>query len=151
MRLPHECLVFLYRRVNERYEVLLLHRAPTAGAYWHGVAGALHPGETSAQAAVRETREETGLMLGDRLIDLKHRYAYMLDDEPEYRAWYAPDVTSVTVDAFAGRVGINWDPQLNDEHDQYGWFPIDEAVGMLRWPDARQALVKLVQTLESSS
>jgi hypothetical protein len=36
-RLPYEVLVF----VRRRHEILVLHRSPRQGSYWHSVAGAV--------------------------------------------------------------------------------------------------------------
>ena len=58
MRRPEEVFVF----VRRGDEYLALHRAPGGGSYWHGVAGALEPGEDYPVAARRELEEETGLV-----------------------------------------------------------------------------------------
>ena len=56
MRRPEEVFVF----VRRGGEYLVLHRAPAGGSYWHGVAGALEPGEDYPEAARRELEEEPG-------------------------------------------------------------------------------------------
>ena len=47
MRRPQELFVFVRR--GDQY--LVLHRAPPGGSYWHGLAGALEPGENYSEAA----------------------------------------------------------------------------------------------------
>ena len=51
--------MFVTRRGGR--DVLLVHRSPEQGGYWHVVAGGVEPGETAVEAAERELREETGL------------------------------------------------------------------------------------------
>lgn len=66
--------VVLYRRVDERIEILLVHPAGNYNrrAPWGIPKGAPDPHEGLEQAARRETLEETGLALGCPLIDLGH-------------------------------------------------------------------------------
>ena len=47
--------------VRRAGEFLVVHRSPENDAYWHQIAGGVEEGETFAEAAVRELREETGL------------------------------------------------------------------------------------------
>jgi 8-oxo-dGTP pyrophosphatase MutT (NUDIX family) len=51
--------VWVYR--TEPFEVLLLRLCPARGGFWQPVTGSVEPGETAAEAALREAREETGL------------------------------------------------------------------------------------------
>ena len=55
--------------VDERGRVLLFsgidRTKPDIAPWWFPVGGGLEPGETAEAAAIRETREETGLIIGD--------------------------------------------------------------------------------------
>ena len=62
---PESVLVVIYTAAGE---VLSLERQQPAG-YWQSVTGSLHWDEEPRQAALRELREETGLEVGDGLID----------------------------------------------------------------------------------
>jgi 8-oxo-dGTP pyrophosphatase MutT (NUDIX family) len=135
VRQPHEALV-LVRRGDEW---LVLHRTPTFEAYWHVVAGAVEPGETAAEAAVRELAEETGLDAA--VVDLEQPFEYPLAEESEaVRARFAADVVAVRVDAFLAEAPPGWEPRLNDEHDDYRWCSADEAEALLFWPEPRELL-----------
>ena len=76
VRRPEEVFVFVRR--GDRY--LVLHRAPRGGSYWHGVAGALEPGEDYPEAARRELEEETGLVADP--VPVGRPYAYPIEEEP---------------------------------------------------------------------
>lgn len=106
-------------------EFLVLLRCAADGGYWHTVAGGVDDGETYAEAAERELREETGLAARPR--DLERAYVY--DD--------------VRVQAFLVDVDAGWEPTLNAEHDDYRWCACDEAAGLLHWPETSQLVREL--------
>jgi len=138
-----EVAVFVTRRRGA--EVLILHRSPAQGGYWHVVAGGVEPGETVAAAAVRELREETGLaaeaVAGVEVVE----YAYALTEEPaDRRDRYDPAVAHVNVTCFHVAAPDDWEPTLDWEHDAHRWCDPHEAFATLRWPATAEALRKLL-------
>jgi dATP pyrophosphohydrolase len=111
-----ECKVMI-RRGDE---LLVLLRCEADGGYWHTVAGGVEDGETYAQAATRELREE--IALEARPVDLETTYVY---DDVEVRAFL--------VDVPAG-----WEPTLNEEHDEYRWCSAAEAAALFHWPETQE-------------
>jgi dATP pyrophosphohydrolase len=138
MRLPHEALVAVVRGD----ELLLVHRSPESGGYWHFVAGGVEFGETAAQAAVRELHEETGLVAEARALGFA--YDYPLADEPARRARFAPGVETVRVEAFVVEAPSGWEPELNREHDAHWWCGSPQALALLRWPEPRELAARLL-------
>jgi dATP pyrophosphohydrolase len=137
VRQPLEVLVFVRRDA----EVLVVHRAPYLGSYWHSIAGGVEPGETEREAAVRELREETGLDAHDELVAIGHRMTYSLEEEPpERRALYRPGSTDVEVECFVADAPPGWEPLLDHEHDDYRWCSPEEARELLFWDDVKDAL-----------
>jgi dATP pyrophosphohydrolase len=132
-RLPQE--VFVVVRRGE--EFLVVHRTPGGGAYWHGIAGGVESGESAAEAAERELREETGFAA--QPVEIAEPFVYLLADEPDYQALF-PGVDAVTVSCFLVDVPPGWEPQLNDEHDDYRWCSQDEAVELLYWPEPKELI-----------
>ena len=114
--MTRECKV-LIRRGDE---FLVLLRCEADGGYWHTVAGGVETGETYAQAAERELREEVGLVACP--VDLERTY------------WY----DDVRVQAFLVDVAAGWEPRLNEEHDEYRWCTPEEAVELLHWPETKE-------------
>jgi dATP pyrophosphohydrolase len=108
-----EVIVF----VRRGRELLVVHRSPENGAYWHSIAGGVEEGETDAEAAVRELREETGLEASVESLHLPFEYDGM-------------HVESFVVEAPPG-----WEPELDWEHDDYRWCTRDEAVALLHYPE----------------
>ena len=143
MRTGAEVAVFVTRTRGS--EVLVLHRSPQQGGYWHVVAGGVERGETAAAAAARELHEETGLVAevsgGVDVVE----YVYSLTEEPaDRRALYDPAVAAVTVTCFRASAPDDWEPTLDWEHDDYRWCDPDEAFETLRWPDTARAMRELM-------
>ena len=86
-----EVIVF----VRRGDEVLAVHRSPENGAYWHSVAGGVEEGETYAQAAARELREETGLDTSVEPLD--QTFAY----------------NGIRVESFVAVAPAGWEPTLD--------------------------------------
>jgi 8-oxo-dGTP pyrophosphatase MutT (NUDIX family) len=134
MRLPYEVFVF----VRRGGEYLVLHRSEPQGSYWHCVAGGVESGESYAQAAARELREETGL--GAEPIDLRRPYDYALEEREPRRIRGAD---SIHVECFLAEAPSGWEPELDWEHDDYRWCRPDEAASLLFWPEPREVLEEL--------
>lgn len=137
MRGPNEVAIFVARR--RRSEVLVVHRRPDLGGYWHTIAGGVEPGEDPADAAARELREETGLDRQPAPTGIA--FAYPLHEEPpERRAQYPPGLAEVTVDTFLVDADDDWEPTLDDEHVAYRWVAAADAPDALYWDDIADAL-----------
>jgi 8-oxo-dGTP pyrophosphatase MutT (NUDIX family) len=141
MPMGAEIAVFVTRRRGR--EVLLVHRAPSHGAYWHVVAGAIEHGETAPQAARRELHEETGLAAavsgGVEVIE----WADAVTGEPLERPGPDDGSLKVLVTCFCIAAADDWEPTLDWEHDDHRWCSPTEAFRVLRWPGTARALQKL--------
>jgi 8-oxo-dGTP pyrophosphatase MutT (NUDIX family) len=136
-----EAAVFVARR--QRREILVCRRSAALGGYWHTIAGGVEPGETAAQAALRELCEETGLEA--ELAAPTTQLVYPLAEEPpERRARYDPSLTDIQVDCFLVDAPDDWEPLLDHEHDEYRWCAPQDAVELLFWDDTSDALRRLL-------
>lgn len=111
-------------------EVLTLRRAAEgrcAGS-WEVVHGSIESGETPAQAALRELREETGLA-AERFYNLSRLEAFYRHrtDEVAFIPVFAAFVADREV-------------RLSAEHDGFAWLPFADAKPRLAWPRERRAL-----------
>jgi dATP pyrophosphohydrolase len=107
-------------------QVLLMERADAPGL-WQSVTGSQDLGETLAQTAIREVREETGLDASQfALTDWGIETRYEIYERWRHR--YAPGVTHNTEHVFGlclpSALPVTLAPR---EHLQYRWLPRDAA------------------------
>jgi 8-oxo-dGTP pyrophosphatase MutT (NUDIX family) len=113
--------------VIDAHNRLLLMKRSDSGC-WGPPGGAVEPGEHVEAAAKRETREETGLEIGEMSLfgvfsGPELYYKYPNDDEV-----YNVTIVYITHD-FRRRSGDprqTADVQINDEHTEYRWFAVNE-------------------------
>lgn len=111
--------------VRRGSQFLVVHRSPENDGYWHQIAGGVEDGETFADAAVRELREETGLEAAVEPLDSPFQYE------------------GVRVETFIVEAPSAWEPTLDWEHDEYRWLARDEAAELLFWPEPAALLRSL--------
>lgn len=126
--------------VHDGERVLLLRRRPERGAFWQPVSGTIDDGETPIATARREVIEETGQAAEPLPLDLTQ--SFLIESQFLASRYPAPIIASEVVfhAALDSSRPIRIDPL---EHDDWGWFPLDEALAKIRWTDDRDALEKL--------
>jgi 8-oxo-dGTP pyrophosphatase MutT (NUDIX family) len=112
------------------FRVLLLERAPgarSAGA-WEVVHGKIEPGETPPAAALREMREETGLVPSAMYVIASHPFYVPVNDTVYLAVTFA-----AFVDPAAPLV-------LGPEHTAHEWHGFAEAAVRATWPRTEEHL-----------
>jgi dATP pyrophosphohydrolase len=125
----HGVSSFLLKKDNGGYRVLLLKRKQTIQGAWAGVAGKIEEGEKAWQAILREIKEEAGLTPEKLYSADTCEQFYEIDKDsiwiaPVFVA-YAPDSAVVTI---------------NEEHCEFGWFTLEEAILKVSFPEQRRIL-----------
>ncbi len=122
-KIPVSVLVVIHTADGQ---VLLLERADAPG-YWQSVTGSQDAGETLAETALREVREETGLdaaAFGLAPWGIETRYEIY----PRWRHRYAPGVTHNTEHVFGMKLPAPRPVTLSPhEHLNYVWLPWEAA------------------------
>lgn len=129
--------LYPYRINGKKPEFLLLKRAGKKiyAGQWRMVGGKAEPGEAYWQAALRELREETGLI--------------------PIKMWTIPSVntfyehvsdTVYHIPAFAAELDASAEPVLDDEHSAFEWFSLENAEEQIRWPEQKR-LLKLTDSI----
>jgi 8-oxo-dGTP pyrophosphatase MutT (NUDIX family) len=110
--------------VNQQHELLLCH--VTGRGHWDLPKGGIDADETPIDAALRETREETGLVLAaDELMDLG-RFAFSERKDLHLFATRMQrfDVARLWCESHFSEY---WTGRRLPEMDAYGWFGFDRA------------------------
>jgi dihydroneopterin triphosphate diphosphatase len=125
-----EVCIFSFDNKEPMY--LMLKRSKNEKLYanaWQIVTGSMEEGETAVQTALREIKEETGYVPQKFWI------------VPHVNTFYSvkQDMLHHTV-VFAAQVPPKTNPVLSEEHDIFGWYPIEKAKAMCVWPGQIQSL-----------
>jgi dATP pyrophosphohydrolase len=146
-KLPVSVLIVIH---TQELDVLLLERADRPG-FWQSVTGSQHAGETLAQTALRELREETGIdATSYRLVDWGKHNVYEI--YPHWRYRYAPGITHNTEHVFALEVPRTVDITLAPrEHLHFAWLPWRAAAEKaFSWSNA-EAILELPSRVQKRS
>lgn len=126
--------VVMLRKVPAGHEVLLMRRNGTLVGEWCQISGGIKKGEKAWEAAIREVREEAGLTC---------RTLYTADICEQF---YEADRDTISIfPVFVGFVDADMEVVINDEHSEFKWVQISEALSMVPFPGQRHVL-KHVET-----
>lgn len=143
-RRPESVLVLVY---TAQLQVLLLRRVDNPD-FWQSITGALELDEIAATAAQRELLEETGI----QACPIDHQTSNRFEISGVWRARYHPDYTHNVEHIFSVQVAANQAVQLNpEEHSEYVWLPMSDAIDKATSPTNRQAIVDVLSPLAKNS
>lgn len=114
-------------------KVLLLKLIPSRGGFWQTVTGGVEKGESFAEGALREAREETGLRFDrePQFLGLEQTFESRHGGQSHEKAFYLP--------LFGGPAPP--EPQLDGkEHDEFAWVTPDYAAQHVKFPFNARAI-----------
>ncbi len=139
---PESVLVVVYTLQGE---VLLLRRTRPSH-FWQSVTGSLGWGESPSSAARRELYEETGIMAGRELRDLRQRVSYRIP--AAWRARYSPKAHTNLEHWFALPINYRRQPRLRAaEHTDFRWLSREQALRLASSWSNRKAIRLLLNSL----
>jgi len=137
-RRPVSVLVVVY---TDDARVLLLRRCQPFD-FWQSVTGSLKDGETHADAAARELREETGLTDEGKLSFSNVSRHFEIN--PRWRDRFESGVVDNEEFDWRYRLPVAGEIALNEkEHSEYLWLQIEEAIDTVWSWTNRDALENL--------
>ncbi len=129
--------VYVYRVRKGKPEFLLFLRSAKKiyAHQWRMIGGKVKEGEKYWEAALRELKEETGL-IPDEFWAI-----------PSINTFYEAKTDQIhQIPAFAVALDEEVIPELDDEHTEYRWISIDELDSYLSWPEQKR-LIRLTYNL----
>lgn len=139
-------LVFVYPYLQARdgeFEYALLKSAERG--FWEGACGGGEGQETLLEAAMRETREETGLPDDSSFVQLDTTAPVPVSRFKESALW-GDDVYVIPLRYF----GVHANDrriQLSEEHSEFQWLKYQDARALLHFDDDKIALWELDRKL----
>jgi 8-oxo-dGTP pyrophosphatase MutT (NUDIX family) len=133
------CLVWRRDAASTDKKVLLLKLIPARGAYWQPVTGSIEEGESSAEGALREAEEETGLSF--------ERHPQFMGLEYSFQdKWGMSKEQAFLLPIFGGEAppAVKIDPT---EHSAFKWVSPEEALTLVKWDTNKKALERATQNL----
>lgn len=145
MRLPIQILAILYRMNGKTPEFLLFKRIPEKGGFWLSISGGYEETDTSLlETCYREMKEEADINKDDIIAASEKLYIHQFTEtiknkeNTNYKTLPTDQLTLTTfVFGFELKNGI--EPKLIEEHTEYKWCTIDEAMSLLKYEDTKNA------------
>jgi 8-oxo-dGTP pyrophosphatase MutT (NUDIX family) len=133
----------LVRTISGRRHVAAIRPQGKPGI-WALPKGKIDPGESPAEAAVREVREETGVegSVVEKLGDVKYVYTATWEGAKGERIFKV--VSFFLLTAGRGRIG-DIDDAMRVEVDEARWLPLDEAPRLLTHKGEREMVAKALE------
>ena len=121
----------LFRETDKELEFLLLKRAEghIYPGVWQMVSGKIDKSEKAFKTALREIKEETGIVPENMWV------------VPRVNSFYTADTDTIClVPVFACLIKPNSKVVLSSEHCEYRWVTSSEAKQLLAWDGQRKAV-----------
>ncbi len=122
--------IVLFRKENKKILFLLLHYP---SGHWDFVKGKMESGESPHQTAIRETREETGI------IDVK--FLDYFEEWIQYNFQFEGELVQKKVVFFLGETKTK-DIKISHEHLNYTWMDYSTAMEKITFDNAKTVLSK---------
>lgn len=129
--------VIVFRKKNNIIQYLLLHYLHGRG-YWDFSKGHLENDETEKVAAIRELKEETGIVQIDMFNDFQEKisYHFMNGSEKSFK-----EVTYFLAETKSDKVVIS------EEHIGFIWADYEKAFNMIVFDNTKEILKKANNTI----
>ena len=132
----------VFRELNNNIEFLLLKRSESEiyPGLWQMVSGKINENEPAYKTAIREIKEETGI------IPEKFWAA------PNINSFYSAETDSISfLPVFAARVSADCRVKLSEEHSEFQWASSYKAKKLLAWPGQKKSVEVITEYFTKDS
>jgi len=131
--MEHSAGMVLYRERKGKREYLLL-KSTYRSTFWGFSKGLMEKGEEESQTALREVREETGLLQIEVVPGFQEKTFF----------WKTVEEKKVQKEVtwFLGRVKDAGDGKVSSEHEELVWLPFEEAIVRVTHKQEKELLKK---------
>ena len=133
MKREKSCGALVYRKQNDRYELLLLKHK--YGGHWSFPKGHVESGENEFQTALREVKEETGLSI------------HLVDGFRESVEYYPRPGVKKQVVYFMGKADSTELKRQEEEISELQWIRMEEAEGLVTYANDKRLINRVKETL----
>ena len=130
--------IVLFRKEGSKKLFLLLHYP---SGHWDFVKGKMEKGESTHQTAIRETKEETGIM------DIK--FIENFEEWIEYNFKHQGELVQKKVVFFLAETKTK-EVKISHEHSGYTWMEYNEAMEKTTFDNAKTVLTKAQKLLSDT-
>jgi 8-oxo-dGTP pyrophosphatase MutT (NUDIX family) len=141
MKTNNQVEVIVFKNVlGLGFRYLMLKRNSKKGGFWQPITGNVEMGETFEQAAIRELREETGIVKFIRIFDTGYSFDFFDDNRQQHEK------------VFAVEIGAEDKIMLSEEHTEFQWATKEECLTKyLKYPGNIAGLKNLSQSMEAQN
>ena len=130
--------IVIFRKEDSQKLFLLLHYP---SGHWDFVKGKMEKGETTCETAIRETREETGI------IDIT--FVEKFEEWIEYNFKYQGELVKKKVVFFLAETKTK-EVKISHEHSGYTWMDYNTAMEKTTFDNAKTVLTKAKKLLSNT-
>ena len=130
----------VFRRISDNVQYLLIKRTEKLGNFWQFVTGGNEGKETLIETLKRELKEE---------LSITENQIKSIIENVHYFEWLTKSNELIKEYCFGVEINSDADIKLSEEHDEFKWCNIEEAIRLLKWDGNRTAVFKLNEILKS--
>ena len=132
-----DAYIYHYNRNKLRFLILKRSKTKIYEHLWQGVAGKIEKGEAAPQTAIRELKEETGLV------------PYRMFVADHVSTFYESNFDQMNIVPVFGIEVLSMDVILSDEHCEFKWTTFEQAYDILTWNGQKKGLKVVYEMLNS--